>query len=93
MLKGYEMESLIKRGDKMEKLKPNIIKLSGRRLSKEEFAKIEKQYAETGCTGTISKKEYIENCKQNPDMIISYESETLPFDEYCKKLINGDFDE
>lgn len=72
----------------MARLKPNIIKLSGRRLSKEEFAKIEKQYAETGCTGTISKKEYIENCKQNLDMIISYESETIPFDEYCKRLIN-----
>lgn len=77
----------------MDKLKPNIIKLSGRKLSKEEFAEIEKRYAKTGCTGTLSDKEYIKKCKQNPGMIISYESETMPFDEYCKKLINGDFDE
>lgn len=58
---SMNMEILIiresnRKENKMKKLKPNIIDVSGRDLSDEEFAKIEKQYAETGCIGRMSEK-------------------------------------
>lgn len=78
---AYAVSTYIRRTT-VEKLKPNIIKLSGKKMSEEEFIKIEKQYAETGCTGDTSWKEFLEPFKQNPDKIISYENEVMPFNEY-----------
>lgn len=77
----------------MKKLKPNIIKLSEHELSDEEFKQIEKRFRETGSTGKTPMREIIEACKKNPGIILSYESETMPFDEYVERLQNGEFDE
>ena len=76
----------------MGRLKRNVMKPTGRDLTDEEFAEIEKGYMETGKTGKTPRKKIIEACKKSPDTIISYESETTPFPEYIEKLQNGEFD-
>lgn len=61
-------------------------------MTDEEFEEIWERFQKTGDTGITPMSKIREKCKENPDIILSYQGD-IPFDEYCRRLLNGEYDE
>lgn len=72
--------------------KSHIFKPNGHKLPDKEFEKIWKHFEETGDIEIVPTKNYMKLCKKNPEIIRSYQGD-IPFDEFCKRLVSGEYDE